>query len=190
MKDIVKRRCDWCGTDPDYVAYHDHEWGKLVKDDQKLFEYLILENAQAGLNWMTILKKRAGYRQAFCNFDVQAVARMTVADVDRLMQFPGIIRNRLKIKAAVTNARLFLDVQQEFGSFYQYILSFFPNQKPIVNHFQTIQEIPVSSPESDAISADMKKRGFKFFGTTLCYAYLQAAGFVDDHLVSCPCKQR
>lgn len=161
-----------------------------MTDDKKLFEFLVLESAQAGLSWITILRKREGYRKAFCDFDVEQVARMTDEDVERLMQFDGIVRNRLKIKSTITNARLFLDIQREFGSFYDYTLSFFPDGKPIVNTFKSLAEIPASSPESDAMSKDMKKRGFKFFGTTICYAHLQAAGFIDDHLADCICRKR
>lgn len=190
MQDLVNGRCGWCGTDDLYIRYHDEEWGKPVTDDKVLFEFLILESAQAGLNWLTILKKRNGYRQAFHNFNIDSVARMTDEDCEKLMQFEGIIRNRLKIKSTVINARLFLSVQTEFGSFYNYIQSFFPDGKPIVNNFRSLREIPASSPQSDAISRDMKKRGFKFFGTTICYAYLQATGFINDHLTNCICRKQ
>ena len=172
MQDLINGRCGWCGTDELYVKYHDQEWGKLVTDDKKLFEFLVLESAQAGLSWITILRKREGCRKAFCDFDAEQVARMTDEDVERLMQFEGIVRNRLKIKSTITNARLFLDIQKEFGSFYDYTLSFFPGRKPIVNTVRALSEIPAFSPESDAMSKDMKKRGFKFFGTTICYAHL------------------
>ena len=182
MQDLINGRCGWCGTDELYVKYHDQEWGKLVTDDKKLFEFLVLESAQAGLSWITILRKREGYRKAFCDFDVERVARMTDEDVERLMQFDSIVKNRLKIKSTITNARLFIDIQKEFGSFYDYTLSFFSNRKPIVNIVRSLSEIPASSPESDAMSKDMKKRGFKFFGTTICYAHLQAAGFNNDHM--------
>ena len=185
MQDLVNGRCGWCGTDELYVKYHDQEWGKLVTDDKKLFEFLVLESAQAGLSWITILRKREGYRKAFCDFEVERVARMTEEDVERLMLFEGIVKNRLKIKSTITNARLFIDIQKEFGSFYDYTLSFFPNKKPIDNIVRSLGEIPASSPESDAMSKDMKKRGFKFFGTTICYAHLQAAGFINDHLAVC-----
>lgn len=189
MQDIINGRCGWCGTDELYMNYHDKEWGRLVSDDKVLFEFLVLESAQAGLSWITILRKREGYRKAFCNFDARLVAQMTDADVERLMQFEGIVRNRLKIKSAIMNARLFLEIQKEFGSFYNYTLSFFPGKKPIVNTFESLSEIPVSSPESDAMSKDMKKRGFKFFGTTICYAHLQASGFINDHLTGCFCRK-
>lgn len=188
MQDMIDGRCGWCGTDGLYVKYHDEEWGRPVTDDGKLFEFLVLESAQAGLSWITILRKREGYRKAFCNFDAGKVARMTDDDVERLMHFDGIVKNRLKIKATITNARLFLAVQEEFGSFRDYTLSFFPGGKPITNHFRSLNEIPASSPESDAMSRDMKKRGFKFFGPTICYAHLQALGFVNDHLTGCICR--
>ena len=173
MQDIINGRCGWCGTDELYVKYHDEEWGKTVTDDKTLFEFLVLESAQAGLSWITILKKREGYRKAFCNFDAAQVAQMTDEDVERLMHFDGIVKNRLKIKSTITNARQFLAIQKEF----------------IINHFQSLSEIPVSSPESDAMSKDMKKRGFKFFGSTICYAHLQASGFINDHLTDCICRK-
>lgn len=188
MKDLIDARCGWAGTDELYVKYHDEEWGKLVTDDKTLFEFLVLESAQAGLSWITILRKREGYRKAFHDFDVKKVAQMTQEDVERLMQFDGIVKNRLKINCTINNARLFMAVQKEFGSFYEYTLSFFPNRQPIVNNFKTLSQIPATSPESDAMSKDMKKRGFKFFGSTICYAHLQAAGFVNDHLEGCFCK--
>ena len=188
MQDMIDGRCGWCGTDGLYVKYHDEEWGRPVTDDGKLIEFLVLESAQAGVSWITILRKREGYRKAFCNFDAGKVARMTDDDVERLMHFDGIVKNRLKIKATITNARLFLAVQEEFGSFRDYTLSFFPGGKPITNHFRSLNEIPASSPESDAMSRDMKKRGFKFFGPTICYAHLQASGFVNDHLTGCICR--
>lgn len=189
MQDIINGRCGWCGTDELYVNYHDKEWGRLVTDDDTLFEFLVLESAQAGLSWITILRKREGYRKAFCNFNAGRVAQMTDEDVERLMRFDGIVRNRLKIKSTIINARLFLAIQKEFGSFYNYTLSFFPDRKPIVHTFNSLSEIPVSSPESDAMSRDMKKRGFKFFGTTICYAHLQASGFINDHLAGCFCRK-
>ena len=189
MKDIINTRCGWAGTDELYIKYHDEEWGRLVTDDKTLFEFLVLESAQAGLAWITILRKREGYKKAFHHFDVEQVARMTSEDIEQLMQFDGIIRNRLKIKSTITNAKLFLTIQKEFGSFYNYILSFFPDKKPIINKFKSLSEIPVSSPESDAMSKDIKKRGLKFFGTTICYAYLQATGFINDHLTDCICRK-
>lgn len=189
MEDIINDRCGWAGNDGLYIKYHDEEWGRQVTDDKIFFEFLILESAQAGLSWITILRKREGYRQAFYNFDVKLVAGMTTEDVDRLMRLDGIVRNRLKITSAITNAHCFMAVQREYGSFYNYILSFMPNEQPIINNYKTIKEVPSASPESDAISRDMKKRGFKFFGSTTCYAYLQATGFVNDHLEDCLCKK-
>ncbi len=181
-------RCGWCGSDPLYIRYHDEEWGRLVEDDRTMFEFLILEGAQAGLSWITILRRRENYRKAFAGFDPEKVARFTDEDVERLMQDPGIIRNRLKIKAAVTNAQAFLDIQREFGSFCNYLKSFLPEGKPVVNEWKTLDQIPASTPLSDAISKAMKKRGFKFFGTTICYAHLQSVGYVDDHLTDCHCR--
>lgn len=189
MQDIVNGRCGWCGTDELYVKYHDEEWGRLVTNDKVLFEFLVLESAQAGLSWITILRKREGYRKAFYDFDAERVAQMNDEDVERLMQFDGIVKNRLKIKSAITNAKVFLALQKEFGSFYDYTLSFFPNRMPIVNSVRSMSEIPASSPISDAMSKDMKKRGFKFFGSTICYAHLQAAGFINDHLIDCVCRK-
>lgn len=179
------KRCHWPGTDELYIKYHDDEWGKETHDDKKLFEFLILESAQAGLSWITILRRREGYKNAFAGFDVQKVAAFTDADVERLMQDTGIIRNRLKVLAAITNAKLFIEVQKEFGSFDQYLYSFMPDGKPINNHSGIT---PASTPISDAISKDMKKRGFKFFGTTICYAHMQATGMVNDHIPGCPFK--
>lgn len=182
------KRCEWCGSDPLYIEYHDKEWGREVTDDQTLFEFLVLEGAQAGLSWITILRRREGYRRAFAGFDVGKVAAFTPADVERLMQDTAIIRNRLKIESTISNARCFMEVQREFGSFNTYMRSFLPGGKRIVNHPKTMAEIPPSSPLSDAISKDMKKRGFKFFGTTICYAHMQATGMVDDHIVGCHFK--
>lgn len=186
MSEII--RCGWCGTDPLYIKYHDEEWGKPVYDDQTLFEFLILEGAQAGLSWITILKRRAGYKAAFADFDVQKVAAFTAADEERLMNDPGIIRNRLKVKAAITNARLFLEIQKEFGSFSDFIWGFIPGKKPIVNIVRSLSDVPARTEISDAISKDMKKRGFKFFGTTICYAHMQATGMVNDHITGCISK--
>lgn len=190
MKDYINRRCGWAGEDPLYVEYHDKEWGKEVKDDKTMFEFLVLESAQAGLSWITILKKREGYREAFAGFEAEKVARFTDADVERLMRYPGIVRNRLKIATTITNARHFLEIRKEFGSFCNYLRSFLPDGKPVVNHFETLAECPAATPLSDAISKDMKKRGFKFFGTTICYAFLQAVGYVDDHLSDCICRRQ
>lgn len=181
-------RCPWCGDDPLYVKYHDEEWGRQVTDDRTLFEFLTLEGAQAGLAWITILRKRDGYRMAFHDFDFRRVAQMTPADEDRLCQFDGIVKNRRKIHSTILNARLFGEIVDEFGSFHDYIIGFFPDKRRIINRVPDAGAIPVSSPVSDAISRDMHKRGFRFFGTTICYAFLQATGFIDDHLDSCPFK--
>jgi DNA-3-methyladenine glycosylase I len=179
------KRCAWCGTDPLYVKYHDEEWGKPVYDDGVLFEFLLLEGAQAGLSWITILRRRENYRKAFADFNVEQVAVFDAADVERLMNDAGIIRNRLKINAAITNAGLFIAIQKEFGSFSDYIWGFLPGHKPQLNPVMGRGDVPTSSPVSDAISKDMKKRGFKFFGTTICYAHMQATGMVNDHMVDC-----
>ena len=182
------KRCGWCKSDPIYLKYHDEEWGRFVNDDAKMFEFLVLESAQAGLSWITILKRRDGYRNAFAGYDAKRVAAFTDEDVERLMQDTGIIRNRNKILATIANAKYFLDVQSEFGSFCNYLKSFLPDGKPIINQWKTLSEIPASTPLSDAVSKDMKKRGFKFFGTIICYAHLQAVGYVNDHLFDCPFK--
>jgi len=182
------KRCSWCGTDPLYVKYHDEEWGKPVYDDKVLFEFLILEGAQAGLSWITILRRREGYRKAFADFDVQKVAAFTAEDEERLMNDPGIIRNRLKVRAAISNAKLFIDLQQEFGSFANYMWGFLPDKKPILNQVNGPADIPARTELSDAIAREMKKRGFKFFGTTICYAHMQATGMVNDHFIDCSCR--
>ncbi len=181
-------RCGWCGSDPLYIKYHDEEWGKPVYDDKILFEFLLLEGAQAGLSWITILKRREGYKNAFADFDVQKVAAFTEADEERLMNDPGIIRNRLKVKSAITNAKLFIEVQKEFGSFADYIWGFIPGKQPIMNTVLSSKDLPARTALSDTISKDMKKRGFKFFGTTICYAHMQATGMVNDHVVDCICR--
>ena len=188
MNELINARCGWPGTDELYVKYHDEEWGKPVDDDRILFEFLVLESAQAGLSWITILRKREGYRKAFHRFDPERVEQMTPEEVDRLMRFDGIVRNQLKITAAINNAKLFRAIQKEFGSFYEYVLSFFPGRQPIVNDFKSLTQIPATSPESDAKSRDKKKTGFKYFGSTICYAFLQATGFVMDHLTGCRCN--
>lgn len=180
-----KTRCGWCVSEPIYIKYHDEEWGREVKTDKKMFEFLTLESAQAGLSWITILRRRKNYAKAFANFDVKKVAAFTDKDVERLMQDEGIIRNRLKIKAAISNAKEFIKIQKEFGSFCAYLKTFLPDGKPVINNFKSLSQIPPRSPLSDAISADMKKRGFKFFGTVICYAHLQAVGYVNDHLTTC-----
>lgn len=177
-------RCAWAGSDPLYVQYHDEEWGVPAHDDRHLFEMLILEGAQAGLSWSTILNKRENYRAAFDGFDVEKVARYDEAKVAELLANPGIVRNKLKVNAAVINARAFLKVQAEFGSFDTYIWRFVGG-KPIVNPRQTLRDIPAKTPESGAMSKDLLKRGFKFVGPTICYAYMQAVGLVNDHTVDC-----
>jgi DNA-3-methyladenine glycosylase I len=182
-------RCGWCGTDPLYVKYHDEEWGKPVYDDRTLFEFLVLEGAQAGLSWITILRRREGYRKAFADFDPEKVALFTEADVERLMQDTGIIRNRLKIQSTIRNAQIFLELQKEFGSFSDYIWGYLPDKEPIVNHWNSLKEIPPRTELSDKIAKDLKKRGVKFFGTTICYAHMQATGMVNDHIVGCICRQ-
>lgn len=179
-----KVRCPWCLKFDEYIEYHDNEWGVPVHDDQTHFEFLILEGAQAGLSWATVLKKRAGYRKAFADFDPQKVARFTEKKIEKTLENPGIIRNRLKVHAAVNNAKRFLEVQKEFGSFDQYIWSFV-NGKPIVNTWKTLKQVPATTKESDALSRDLIKRGFKFVGSTVIYAHMQACGLVNDHLTSC-----
>ena len=180
----MKTRCSWAGSDPLYIRYHDIEWGVPVHDDRTLFEFLILEGAQAGLSWLTILKKRDNYIRAFDNFDPPKVAAYNTRKVNELISNAGIIRNRLKIEAAVQNARSFLSVQQEYGSFDKYIWRFV-DYKPVINTWKDISEIPAKTGLSDEISGDLKKRGFKFIGSTIIYAHLQAVGIVNDHLVSC-----
>ena len=180
-----KKRCDWAGVVHDaYIAYHDVEWGVPVHDDRKQFEFLLLEGAQAGLSWWTVLNKRAAYRKAFSDFDPEKVARFTPGRIDRLMSNAGIIRNRLKINAAITNARAFLDVQEEFGSFDRYIWRFVDG-RPIQNRWRSLKDLPPKTAQSDALSKDLKQRGFRFVGSTIVYAHMQAVGMVNDHLVSC-----
>lgn len=178
------KRCDWCLKNDLYIEYHDTEWGVPVHDDHLLFEFLLLEGVQAGLSWLTVLRKRENYRQAYDNFDPVKVAAYDDAKLQELLQNEGIIRNRLKVAASVNNAKRFLEVQQEFGSFDQYIWSFV-DFKPIVNHFEKLEELPARTELSDKISKDMKSRGFKFVGSTIIYAHMQATGMVNDHLVSC-----
>jgi DNA-3-methyladenine glycosylase I len=181
---MEKTRCAWCGTDPLYIKYHDEEWGVPVHDDRLLFEFLILEGAQAGLSWITILRKREAYREAFDNFDPEKVARYDDTKIGELLNNPGIVRNRLKIHSAINNAKRFIDVQKEFGSFDAYIWQFV-NHKPIVNTWKTMKDLPARTKESDAMSKDLIKRGFKFVGSTICYAHMQATGMVNDHVVDC-----
>ena len=178
-------RCKWAeGVSLEYIEYHDREWGVPVYDDKVQFEFLILEGAQAGLSWSTILNKREGYRKAFADFDVHKVARFTAKRIERLLADPGIVRNRLKVQSAVTNARAFLAVQEEFGSFCDYIWGFVDG-KPVQNRFKKDSDIPATSPVSDALSKDLKKRGFKFVGSTIVYAHMQATGLVNDHVTGC-----
>ncbi|WDP89625.1 MAG: DNA-3-methyladenine glycosylase I [Desulfobacter sp.] len=177
-------RCGWCTSDPDYIHYHDREWGVPVHDDSTLFEFLILEGAQAGLSWLTILKRREGYRKAFAGFDPEKVARFSEKKINELLLDTGIIRNKLKVNAAVTNARAFLRVQEEFGSFDAYAWRFVDG-RPLINAFASPDQVPATSKISDAFSKDLKQRGFKFTGSTIIYAHMQATGMVNDHLVSC-----
>ncbi|HVC19774.1 MAG TPA: DNA-3-methyladenine glycosylase I [Vicinamibacterales bacterium] len=177
-------RCPWAGTDPLYVAYHDEEWGVPSHDDRHLFEMLLLEGAQAGLSWITILRKRGHYRKAFSRFDPRRIARYDRHDVDRLLADAGIVRNRLKIDAAIRNARAFLDVRREFGTFDAYIWQF-AGDRPRRNAWRTPRDVPARTMESDAMSRDLRRRGFSFVGTTICYAFMQATGMVDDHLLTC-----
>ena len=178
------KRCEWANKSELEISYHDNEWGVPIHDDRGLFEFLVLEGAQAGLSWSTILRKREGYRKAFDNFDARKISRYPQAVVSRLLANPEIIRNRLKVNAIVTNARAFLRVQEEFGSFDGYIWQFV-NGRPIQNSWKKMTEIPSSSPASEAMSKDLRKRGFKFVGTTICYAFMQAVGMINDHVVGC-----
>jgi DNA-3-methyladenine glycosylase I len=180
----MKKRCPWCEINELEIAYHDQEWGVPVHDDRTWFEFLILEGAQAGLSWDTILKKRSHYRRAFAGFDPGKVARFGRKDRAALMKNPGIVRNRLKIESAVTNAQAFLAVQRECGSFDRYVWRFVGG-KPRQNRWRAMKQVPASTPESDAMSKDLKKRGFRFVGSTICYAFMQATGMVNDHLVTC-----
>lgn len=179
-----KFRCSWAGSDSLYIHYHDTEWGVPVFDDQLLFEFLILEGAQAGLSWITVLKKRENYRKAFDNFNAEKIARYNQKKVESLLKNPGIIRNRLKVESTVTNAQAFLKVVEEFGSFNKYQWRFV-NGKPIQNKWKSLKNLPAQTKESDALSLDLKKRGFRFVGSTIIYAHMQATGMVNDHLVSC-----
>lgn len=179
-----KRRCAWCGNDPLYMAYHDEEWGVPVRDDDTLFEFLILETFQAGLSWITILRKRENFRKAFDNFDYKKIAVYGEEKYNELLQDAGIIRNKLKIKATITNAQAFMKVQEEFGSFSEYIWQF-TDGKPIQNTFKSLKEVPATTEISDRLSKDLKKRGFKFVGSTVIYAHMQATGMVNDHVTDC-----
>lgn len=177
-------RCSWCGEDPLYVAYHDQEWGVPLHDEQKLFEFLILEGAQAGLSWLTILKKRDAYRKAYYQFEIEKVARFNSRSIERLMNNSGIVRNRLKIEASIDNARAFLEVQDEFGSFDEYIWQYV-DHRPIQNQWKRLRDIPASTKESKQMSKDLQQRGFRFVGPTICYAFMQAVGMVNDHVTNC-----
>ncbi len=181
---MTETRCAWAGQDPLYRAYHDKEWGVPLFDDQKLFEFLILEGAQAGLSWITILRKRENYRVAFDHFDAIRIAHYDSNKIELLLQNPGIVRNRLKIEAAVVNAQKFLQTQNQFGSFAEFCWQFVDG-KPKQNKWRSLAEVPASTPESDAMSRELKQRGFKFVGTTICYAHMQATGMVNDHTVAC-----
>ncbi len=180
----MAERCTWAGSDELYISYHDEEWGVPEFNDRKLFEMLILEGAQAGLSWITILKKRENYRIALDGFEISKIVTYNDHKIAQLLQNEGIIRNRLKINSVIINARAFTEVQSEYGSFSKYIWSFV-NGRPIINKWKSLDEIPVSTPESDAMSKDLKKRGFKFVGSTICYAYMQAVGMVNDHTTDC-----
>jgi DNA-3-methyladenine glycosylase I len=180
----MKNSCDWPGGNKLMIEYHDTEWGTPVHDDHTLFEFLMLDNAQAGLSWQTILNKRENYRRVFDNFDPAKIAQYNKRKITSLLENPGIIRNRLKVQAAVTNARAVLEIQKEFGSFDTYIWQFV-NGTPIRNKWKNLKDIPATSPESDAMSKDLKKRGFKFVGSTICYAFMQSVGMVNDHLTHC-----
>jgi len=181
----LQKRCEWAaGQFDEYIRYHDEEWGVPVYDDKTHFEFLILEGAQAGLSWSTVLKKRDGYKKAFSNFDMNKVAQYEEKKINQILQDPGIIRNRLKVRSAILNAKKFISIQEEFGSFNNYIWSFVGG-KPIVNNWKTITDVPATSKESDALSKDLKKRGFKFTGSTIMYAHMQACGLVNDHTLDC-----
>ena len=184
---MEKIRCAWVNKDQDYIDYHDNEWGKPVKDDKILFEFLILESFQAGLSWFTILKKRENFRKAFADFNVEKVAKFDETKIDELVQNEGIIRHRGKISAAINNAKLFIEIQKEFGSFSDFIWKYVDG-KPIINNWDSIKEVPATTEISDQIAKDLKKRGFKFFGSTTIYAHMQATGMVNDHTTDCFCK--
>lgn len=183
----MKQRCFWVTEDPLYIDYHDNEWGKPVYDDQTLFEFLVLESFQAGLSWLTILKKREHFRVAFDQFDYRKIAKYDMRKMEELRLNEGIIRNKLKIKATVSNAQFFMDLQKEFDSFSEYVWSFVQD-KPIVNHFKDRSQVPATTEVSDALSKDLKKRGFKFVGSTIMYAFMQATGMVNDHTSDCFCS--
>lgn len=177
-------RCPWCLSDPIYLDYHDEEWGVPVREDRKQFEFLVLESAQAGLSWLTILKRREGYRRLYAGFDPEGVARFDDHRVEEMLQDPSIIRNRMKIVSSINNARCFLDIQEKYGSFSQYLWDFVDG-KPLVNTFTSLDDVPPHTPLSDTISKELKRIGFRFMGSTIVYAHLQATGLINDHLVSC-----
>ena len=185
----MKNRCPWPADDELMIAYHDSEWGIPLHDDDKIFEFMVLDSFQAGLSWKTILHKREEFRKAFDNFDANIICNYDDGEVEQLMQNAGIIRNRLKILATIKNAKLFLNIQKEYGSFDKYIWSF-TGGKTLVNKWTALSQIPAKSAESDRMSKDLKKKGFSFVGSTICYAFMQAAGMVNDHLVDCPCYQK
>jgi DNA-3-methyladenine glycosylase I len=180
----MKKRCEWCGTNPLYVAYHDDEWGVPVHDDRRLFEFLVLEGAQAGLSWLTILKKRENYRKAFDDFNIERIARYGQHDIDRLLQDPGIVRNRLKIEAAIRNARGVLAIREEYGTLDTFLWRYVDGA-PVQSHWKRMTDLPAKTMASDQMSKDLKKRGFNFVGSTICYAFMQAVGMVNDHVSDC-----
>jgi DNA-3-methyladenine glycosylase I len=182
--DLERSRCTWCTKDPLYVAYHDDEWGIPLHDDARLFELLCLEGAQAGLSWLTILKKRENYRRAFDDWDAEKIARYDAAKVEALLQNPGIVRNRLKVQATIKNAKAYLQIKNEVGSFDSYLWGLVPGA-PLVNSWRSTSEVPARTKESDVLSLDLRKLGFRFVGSTICYAFMQAAGMVDDHTLDC-----
>lgn len=183
----LKKRCGWstAANDPLYISYHDSEWGVPVHDDKKIFEFLVLEGAQAGLSWLTVLRKRESYREAFDDFNIELVSNYDSKKVSQLLRNEGIIRNKFKIKSAIQNANAVLGIRDEFGSFDKYIWNFVPNRKPLKNKWRTLSDIPARSKESDALSKDLYRRGFSFVGSTICYAHMQATGMVNDHVRSC-----
>jgi DNA-3-methyladenine glycosylase I len=187
-KHITKTRCEWA-IDPLNAAYHDKEWGKPVHDDKVFFEFITLEGAQAGLSWLTVLKRRESYRKAFANFNPVSVSKFTAVHVKKLMNNPGIIRHKLKITSTISNAKAFLEIQKEFGSFDKYVWQFV-NGKPLINRRKNLKDIPATSAESDKLSKDLKRRGFRFVGSTICYAFMQACGLVNDHTDQCYKKKR
>jgi len=182
-------RCDWCSSDPIYVDYHDNEWGIATDDENTLFEFITLEGAQAGLSWITILKKREGYRSAFLNYDLEKIARLTDMQLDDIRENPAIVRNRLKVYSVRTNAQAVIRLREQGISLKDYLWQFVDGN-PIINHYASMQEVPATTPRSDAMAKQLKRDGFKFMGSTICYAFMQATGMVNDHLVTCPCHPR